>query len=326
MAEQAETGKQPDPIPRFEIPDAWASSGHCPACGAAPLKASHFPDLPDFLVCSQCELTFEVAANAGLMRVKNFPEKLEFAEEDLRYRWVAPSVVRHFYQDREALIREKARVAALAELSDEEVWNRAFALNRLGNEPWVIKQVLVQAGASQAQAEAALRKLKIWSAQNSKRQTQKLWWVGGSAAVLVIALLGGWMTILNRINTVLVQEKKEQADAPLLPLEILEALPDPVKPGFLKAPPAYVEQVGPESARCPVSPTDAANLFGGQAEMWKAGSQPDSWQMLNPGDPATLRLPAGMYAGYIDNETFVLRNANGPATIHNVNFIVVSCF
>lgn len=327
MAEPNPTGPQPDPIPRFEIPEAWANSGHCPACGAAPLKAAHFPDLSDFLICSRCELTFEVAANVGLIRVKNIPEKLEYAEQELRYRWVTPSALQHFYKDRERLIREKAQATALAQLSDEEVWNRAFALNRLGNEPWVIKQVLTQAGASPEQAQAALGKVQRWKAENTQRQTSKLWWVGGIAALLVILFLSGWMATVNRINNLLAQkEAAAKEEAQLLPLQVLEALPEAVQPGFLKAPPAYVEQVGPAAARCPLGSAEAANLFGGQPEVWQAGSQPDSWQMLNPGDPATIRLPTGMYAGYIDNETFVLTNATGPATIHNVNFIVISCY
>ncbi|MEI7849885.1 MAG: hypothetical protein WCK35_29095, partial [Chloroflexota bacterium] len=70
---------------------------------------------------------------------------------------------------------------------------------------------------------------------------------------------------------------------------------------------------------------DATNLFGGVSGAWQRSSQPGSWQMITTGRPATIRIPKGMYAGFIDNKTFVFTSADGPATIHNVNFVVISC-
>jgi hypothetical protein len=132
----------------------------------------------------------------------------------------------------------------------------------------------------------------------------------------------------NSINSQL-GEKAANSSAtnqPLMALQVLNALPDAIKPGFLKSPPVRVENTGPATARCPDNPQDATRLFGGQADSWKQGSQPDSWQMMNPGDPATVRIPQGMYAGYVDNKTFVFSEANGPVTLYNVNFIAISCY
>jgi hypothetical protein len=69
----------------------------------------------------------------------------------------------------------------------------------------------------------------------------------------------------------------------------------------------------------------AAALFGGDSTAWQRGSQVDSWQMITTGSPSTIRIPTGMFAGFIDNSTFVFTSADGPSTIHNVNFVVIMC-
>jgi rubredoxin len=63
-------------LPWKDIPDAWAEKGTCPVCGAKPLKAVHLPDLPDYFLCTKCELSFELETNFKAIRVKNIPEKL----------------------------------------------------------------------------------------------------------------------------------------------------------------------------------------------------------------------------------------------------------
>jgi hypothetical protein len=324
-----ENRRVPELLPRKEIPDAWAEKGTCPACGAKPLKVVHLPDIPDYFLCTKCELSFELETKLKAIRVKNIPEKLEFVEEKLRYRWVEPAILRNYLDNRQALILEKVNVAAPATaLSDEEVWNRMFSLYRLGNKPKIIQFTLIQAGATQEQAEAGFVKLKRWSEQETNKQNRKLQLVGGIAAFIIFILVGGAAFTYNSINSRLGEKvaNPSAASQPLMPLQVLNALPDAAKPGFLKSPPVRVENTGPAKARCPGNSQDAASLFGGQAASWKQGSQPDSWQMMNPGDPATIRIPQDMYAGYIDNKTFVFTSANGPATIYNVNFIAISCY
>ena len=324
-----ENKKMPDFLPRKEIPDAWAEKGICPACGAKPLKVVHLPDIPDYFLCTKCEMSFEVETNCKAIRVKNIPEKLEFVEEKLRYHWVEPATLRYYLNNRQALILEKVGVAAPAvTLSDDEVWNRMFSLYRLGNNPKMIQFMLIQGGATQEQAETGFARLKRWSDQEASRQNRKLGLVGGVAAFIILVLIAGVAFTYNSINSQLGEKAANPSatNQPLMPLELLNKLPDGIKPGFLKSPPVSVENTGPASARCPGNPQDAAKLFGGEADLWKVGSQPDSWQMMNPADPATIRIPQGMYAGYIDNKTFVFSSADGPATIHNVNFIAISCY
>jgi hypothetical protein len=324
-----ENKKAPELSPLKNIPDAWAEKGQCPACGAKPLKVVHFPDIPDYFSCTKCDMSFEVEANCKAIRVKNFPEKLEFVEEKLRFRWVELATLRHYLDNRQALILERIGVAApVATLSDDEVWNRMFSLYRLGNKPKMIQFMLIQAGATQEQAEAGLVKLQRWSEQEANRQNRKLGLAGGIATFIILALIAGVVFTYNSINSQLGKKAANPSvtNQPLVPLQVLNMLPNGIKPGFLKSPPVRVENTGPAKARCPGNSQDAASLFGGQADLWKQGSQPDSWQMMNPGNPVTIRIPQGMYAGFIDNKTFVFSSANGPATIYNVNFIVISCY
>ncbi len=317
--------KAPDFLPRKDIPDAWAR-GRCPACGAAPLKVIHLPDSPDYLLCAKCEMSFEVETNGSAIRLKNIPEQLGFVEDELRYRWVQPATLRKFLDNRAAIMQQKEKAARKA-LSDEEVWNRTLALYRLGNNPKMIQFTLVQAGATHEQTEAAAIRLKKWIEQDSKRQSRRFWVLGGAAFSVVFVIVAGLAVTIGSINSQLeTVANPAAAQKPILPLQALDLLPDVVKPGFLKSPPARVEYSGPARSRCPVRAQDAAKLFGGDAKTWKPGDQvADSWQMMNSGDPATIRIPQGMYAGYIDNTTFMFISVNGPATIYNVNFVAIMC-
>jgi hypothetical protein len=321
--------KMPDFSALKDIPDAWAERGTCPACGAKPLKVVHFSDIPDYFLCSKCEMSFEVETNFKAIRVKNIPEKLEFVEEKLRYHWVELSTLRHYLNNRQALIQEKAGLAAPAtSLSDDEVWSRMLSLYRLGNKPKMIQFILIQAGATQEQADAAFIRLKRWSEQETRGLNRKFWLVGGVTFFLIFVMMAGTVFTVNRMKAQL-EEKASNPSATnpsMLPMDALKLLPDVIKPEFLKSPAATVEQTGPASARCPVRPDDAAKLFGGRADSWQPGNQPDSWQMMDAtGAPNTIRVPAKMYAGYIDNKTFVFSSADGPATIHNVNFVAIMC-
>jgi hypothetical protein len=266
--------------------------------------------------------------NTGIIRLKNIPEKLGFVEDELRHNWVHPSVLRKLLEERSSIMRQKASAVPIGTLSDEIVWERMLGLYRLGNKPKMIEFMLLQAGATQQQVEAASLKLRRWAEQDEKQLGQKLWVVGGVTAFLIIGLfLGGWLFTKSQIDSQLAQGRANPAglSQPNQPLQMLNNLPDLIKPDFMKAPPARVEKVGPDRSRCPSNSIAAAELFGGDAKGWQPGSQPDSWQMITTGKPVTLHIPKGMYAGFIDNKTFVFTSADGPATIYNVNFVAISC-
>ncbi len=313
---------------RNQIPDSWGSAGHCPACEAVSLQVIHLPDSPDYLICGKCEFSFEVSANGSQIRVKNLAENLEFAEERLRFRWVTPGAIRKLLENRSALIQQKTVPENKKTLSDDDVWERALSFHRLGNKPKKIAYILIQAGATHEQAEAALKRLQEWIEQDTKRQSQKLLWVGGIASLLIILGFAVWFVALGRISDRLDAgiASPAQDSQPVIPLKsVAEVLPDAVKPEFLKSDPIKVINSGPANSRCPSSAQQAEALFGGQEGAWQKASQPGAWQMMHTGEPATVRVPAGMVAGYIDNTTFMFLSANGPATIQNVNFIVIAC-
>ncbi len=319
--------KRTDLQPRKKIEAAWAQKRHCPLC-AASLKVVPLPDSADYLLCSQCELSFEVEMSSGLIRIKSVPEQLAFIEDELRHNWVAPPILRKLLESRSSVMQQKISSAAAQALTDEDVWNRMLGLYHLGNKPKMIEFMLIQAGATHEQAETAALKLKTVTEQDENQQSRKLWVTGGITFFLIAALFAAsWLFTSNQIKAQLEQKGKDSqaASQPNLSLQTLNSLPDAIKPEFLKGSAPYVEKTGPKAARCPTHAQDAASLFGGTAEGWQPGSQPDSWQMITTGQPATIRIPKGMYAGFIDNKTFVFTGADGPATIHNVNFMVISC-
>ncbi len=323
-----EDNRKADLTPRDEIPDIWATRGRCPVCATETLKIVHLQGTPDYLVCTHCELSFEVETHGGTIRIKHFPEQLEFAEGDLRYRWVEPSVLRKFLENRRALLQEKASLIPPAALSDEEVWDRMLGLYRLGNQPKTIQFMLIQVGATREQAESAFVRLKQWSEKDAQNKNKRLWLVLGITIALVVSLMAAVVVISSRISSQLQAGKKNPpvANQSILPVQMLKVIPDSVKPEFLKSPPARVEKAGPEKSRCPLLSEEAASLFGGKAEGWKQGSQLGSWQMMSTDVPATIRIPKGMYSAFIDNTTFEFKSADGPATIYNVNFIVITCY
>ena len=58
-----------DLVPRRDIPESWAARGHCPLCANLSLKVVHLADAADYLLCSQCELSFEVEMSSSLLRL-----------------------------------------------------------------------------------------------------------------------------------------------------------------------------------------------------------------------------------------------------------------
>ena len=335
-----ENDTQSNPQARSEIPDIWGQNGHCPVCNTKPLYVRHLDSGPDFLLCQKCELSFEVAQTGGNIRVKNIPEDLGFAEERLRYKWVSPQFLKTLTEERDARRRALAQETITppqANLADIEVWERTLSLHKIGNSPKKIKYVLLQAGATPRQTELALKKLEKEIKTETTQQSKKLIWLASGVLIIFALIFTGILSFQNQIAAQLDAgvAGKNTKNAPIIPLrDIADMFPDMVKPEFLKSQPAKVIQGAPASAssgstssvnRCPTKSQDAAKLFGGRAEAWSPGTQTRSWQMIDTGTPVTVRVPAGMVAGYIDNTTFMFFSANGPATVQHVNFLVITC-
>ena len=327
MAMQNNTPQQPDPIARREIPDAWAV-GHCPACQAAALQVVHLSNATDYLICSKCELSFEVELDGRKIRVKNVPDELGFMETELRYHWVEPSALARFFSNHLALKEQQARVAAPGSLSDEEVLSRATSLYRMGNKPKMVEFILIQAGATPEQAQAAFARLKQKSGQDAKKLERTFRLAGGIILLVVVAFIAGRALTPGLISIQLKQGLASPAgtvNQSNVFLLLLDNLPDAIKPGFLKPASAQVVYTGPARSKCPFTLSDAAGVFGGQVDRWTRISPSNGWQMMNADASSTIRVPEGMLTTFMDNRTGAFSTIDGPVTISNVNYVAILC-
>ncbi len=324
----ANNNNSPEPVARKEIPDSWGQIGHCPACQTASLQVVHLGNATDYLICVQCELSFEVAQNGGKIHVKNVPDQLGFMEGDLRYHWVEPSTLAHFFDNRFALVDQKRSNAPTGSLLDDEVWERAISLNRMGNKPKMVEFILIQAGATPAQAQTAFARLKQQSELDAKKLAQKFWLAGGTLFFVVFVFILAWAFTPILISAQLKQGLAGPEGTVIQPnvlLQLLVNLPTAIKPGFLKSAPAQARSTSMARAECPLWPSHAAGLFGGQTNQWTSINQATGWQMISAGGPTTIRLPQGMYAAFVNNKTGESSTIYGPVTISNVSFIAILC-
>jgi len=327
MAMQNNNPQQPEPIARREIPDAWAI-GHCPACQTAFLKVVHLPNATDYLICSKCELSFEVELDGAKIRVKNVPDQLGFMEQELRYRWVEPSAMAYYFGNHLALKEQRVRSTARVSLSDEEVASRAISLHRMGNKPKMVEFILIQAGATPEQARAAFVKLKQHSEQEVEDLNRKFLMAGG-----VILLLAVVYVICRALTPIVISAQLQQGLASPADttrqsnvfLQLLDIVPDAIKPDFLKPAPARWKFTGPARTRCPFTLADAAGIFGGEADDWARIGQSNGWQMMNADVATTISVPEGMHAAFMDNRTGAFSTIDGPATVRNINYVAILC-
>ncbi len=317
--------------PKWELPDAWAKSGHCPACGATNLKVTHLPDYPDYLSCTHCQVSFEVENGGRLIRIKYLPDEYEFADGVLHNRWVAASSLAGILNKNKTpspvSIEKKEDPKPLQSLSDAEAWKRALGMYRLGNKPKLIQLSLMQSGMTQEQADVIFEKLRRLAEQDAQKQSQKFWMLAGISIFLILSLTGGWLYASGNFATLFNPATPVPlADQPSTMERLLDLVPDEAKPAIMDLPQTVAETGrGPAESSCPANATDAAELFGGNSALWRRDSQFPAWQMINPGSSITVSVPEGMTAAYVDNKTFEFLSVHGPATLYNANFVVISC-
>jgi hypothetical protein len=319
------------PSPKWEIPDSWAKNGRCPACGAMNLKVTHLPDIADYLSCMQCEIAFEVENGGKHIRLKYIPDALEFVDALLHNRWVEASKLSAMISEQRSFVQEK-KVSPLpaTTFSEEEVWNRSLRMYRMGNKPRMIQLMLIQSGLTQEQADVIFAKLKIIAEQNAQQQNQKFWAVAGISIFLFILMGASWIYMSGNLPILLgittVTPAPLLVNQPSVVSKLLDLVPDDAKPNLMNLPDTKVDNKGPEKTACPATPITAAELFGGDPTLWTRDiNQIPSWQMVSASASVTVRVPDGMTVGYVDNKTFQLLSVHGPATIYNVNFLVITC-
>ena len=313
--------------PREHIPDEWAHKGYCPVCHAAQtLGIRHFDDAPDQFVCEQCDAAFEVQSAGSKIRLMTLPETLRPAWMEVINRWMEPADVQKLYRRYLAAGRglpapEEQEGAEddvpVPKMTNREAMFYAMELQRLGNDYKTIEMLLLQSGASQRQAVGAVRKLKQ-QAQKKARQRSCLITAMGTVTLVILAALAGFLWFTSR---------ESGAETGTVTNLFPQLNPGEVVTELMNVPTPQVIYRGPAASRCPATNAQAAELFGGEASWWSAqrGLGSNAWIMTQTGSPVTIRVPENMYAGYMKLDSMQMISVDGPATIRNVNFIVITC-
>jgi len=332
---QNQDNKPSTPTPKRDIPDSWAVNGRCPSCGAAGLKVTHLPDMADYMACPKCEISFEVETGGRYIRLKYIPDALEFVDDILHNRWVEASKLSGIIARRRPVVAEKKAQDSdqpPVALSDDDVWNRAVRMYRMGNRPKMIQLMLVQSGLNQEQSDVIFAKLKNIAEEDARQQNKKFWIVAGISLLFVFLMTGSWLYMSGNLPVLfglvtLTPAPTQEANGPSAVNMLLKLIPAEAQPDLMNLPDTTVEtNIGPDKAACPATPDSAARLFGGDPSLWNRDmNQFPSWQMINAGDSISVKVPDGMTAAYVDNESFQFLSVHGPATIHNVNFLVITC-
>ncbi len=321
------------PMPRREIPESWVKNGRCPACGAANLKLNHLPEIPDYLLCAKCEISFEVENGGRYIRLKYVPDELEFVDEILRNRWVEVSKLAGIIAKHRPAMEEKNILDQPAAASPtDDAWKRAYRMYQLGNNPKTIQMALVQSGLNQEQVNVILARLKKAAEDDAQQQNKKFWTVAGISLLVIILLTGIWLVASGNFAALAGNAAVSPATTPL-PNQpsavsmLLKLIPAGASPDLAAPFETRVESgKGPSNAACPGTPESAAKLFGGTPLLWyRDVNDIPSWQMINSEGPINVKVPDGMTAGYMDLISFTALSVSGPATIYNVKFVVITC-
>ena len=94
----------------------------------------------------------------------------------------------------------------------------------------------------------------------------------------------------------------------------------------LNVPTPSIDTTGPQTSPCPLTSDQASALFGGPSASWSYNHSNQGWILILAANPISVRVPANMLAGYlVIGDTLEMRSVQGPATVHNVNFVAISC-
>jgi hypothetical protein len=132
------------------------------------------------IICpaQKCEISFEVENGGRYIRLKYIPDTLEFVDAILHNRWVEASKLSGIIAKHRPVVPEKrASDQPPVELSNDDIWNRAYRMYRLGNKPKMIQLMLVQSGLNQEQSDVIFMKLKKYPKKmpGSKIKNFLLW-------------------------------------------------------------------------------------------------------------------------------------------------------
>ena len=194
-------------------------------------------------------------------------------------------------------------------LTDDEVLAKAQALHKLGNSLDRIATILARNPLTTPEQIQGARSALATQDELTARRQNRIFYLSGGAAVFMIILclvVGFLAQSLNNSDNI---GKLSQAQ----PTDIIRA----IIPEIIQEP-----SKGAVAAICPMTRSDAARLFGGEARDWNGKN--DNWSFITT-PQATVYVPKGMSALLLLDVNLNTVNLDGPATIKNVFAITIYC-
>ncbi len=308
-------------IPRSNISEDWLIGMLCPVCGNPHLSIERELMQPDRMSCNSCMSLFEISQNGEMIRLVRFPAILP---SDLQSKWIKPAAVsRLAYQ----YARRTEPLIPQPEI-DIPLEERVKALARLGNSPDKIREILLRLpGMTFEQVEVAL------SGYKKQKSEASGWTIALGTAVVLLAF-----TLVVVLITLPAQPQNEnnpeKTSAPQsflnpanLPAPIQTMIPPGVK--ILVPTPVSVRQLSLTNepfVRCPRTPGEAAQVFGGEMKEWTISSDNISGWYLVSMTARSIKVPKNMTAGYFKmTGSPGMESVIGPAMIDNAYFVSISC-
>ena len=308
----------------------------CPVCGDSHLSIERELAQPDQMSCKACATNFEVAQDGETVRLVRYPDHLP---AELRAGWFKPSTIRQIaFQSPKHEFPQSAPVVV-----DIPLEERVIRLIRLGNSPDKIREILSrQPGVMIGQVDEILDNFKKQSGNN--RSSTWMVVLGGLVVILVIGVIAALLfqpsppanpagtTNSGGANTLQPNASSTQASSPYLDPALLPAPLQTLIPSgmaILKPTPVVVQALDANTQpaiRCPVSPGQAAEVFGGEMKDWNKNTTGGAGWFMVSAQSRTVHLPKNMTGGYfVFSNSPSMESVTGPAIIENVFFVSISC-
>ena len=306
---------------RFNLPGEWLIGAVCPVCGHTKLSIERNPEHPDQMICKLCASSFEIAQDGELIRLCQYPNR---SPSELANRWVKPSKIKEIafrvQTENEQLSRQK--------VVDIPLRVQAIRLAKLGNPPQKIREILLRStNAGPEEIDTVL----VTASKEVKKEKKGnfIFWVMGAVIfalfVIIFIELQPGISRETKNNVAGGTQEDNSFNVSSLPGPLQTLIPKGVK--VLAPDPVVVQKVDELSqpqVKCPQSPGEAAQLFGGAMESWSPGNM-GGWVLVSF-KTVDIYLPSNMSAGYLEvSGSPEMTTVLGPATIENVNFLAVSC-
>jgi hypothetical protein len=312
------------------LPKEWIHGTTCPVCGGINLDIERPTTGPDQFRCNACSTSFEVATNGLHVRLVNAPASIA---KQTCGQWLAPAEVRRLVFECTAANQKNSLPAVIAPCDLDELRTKAQQLHKLGNSiPSVALTLRKSFGATDEQVSTITAELTAMDEQHQRAGMTTLL-VSFACLVVIGGLIAFFLSPLSA-------NAKQLLGVPVVDQKPAAAEPSFIDEGNIPAP---LRELIPEGARivkpldivvkgekprgvdsdCPSSPGEAARLFGSDMKGWTESD--NGWYLITT-EPATIRVPEGMYGGYfVFSKQPEMRNVIGPAVMENVNFVAISC-